>query len=83
MIEEFTERPSPAKDYIRAAVLVERSSQKGVLIGKAGKALKRLGRQVREEVEATLGRSVYLELQVLVREKWRKKDSILRDLGYK
>ena len=82
-IEEFTERSSPAKDFIRAAILVERGSQKGVLIGKGGTALKRLGRQVREEVEATLGRSIYLELQVLVREKWRKKDSILRDLGYK
>ena len=81
-IEEFTERKRPAKDYIRAAVLVERDSQKGVLIGKGGLALKRLGQRVREDVEQFLGREVYLELQVLVREKWRKKDSILRDLGY-
>jgi GTP-binding protein Era len=82
-VEEFTERAAPAKDYVRAAVYVERSSQKGVLIGKGGKALRRLGRQAREEIESLLGRQVYLELQVVVREKWRKKDAILRDLGYK
>lgn len=82
-IEEFKERVPPAKDYIRAAVFVERDSQKGVLIGKGGAALKRLGQTVRQEVESFLGRHVYLELHVLVREKWRKKDSMLRDLGYR
>jgi GTP-binding protein Era len=82
-IEEFKERIPPAKNYIRAAVYVERDSQKGVIIGKGGKALKRLGRLVREEVEAFLEREIYLELQVLVRDKWRKKDSLLRDLGYR
>jgi len=83
VIEEFKEREPPAKSYIRAAIYVERNSQKGVMIGKGGAALKKLGQAVREEVEAFLGRAVYLELQVLVREKWRKKDSILRDLGYR
>lgn len=82
-IEEFTERSAPAKDYIRAVIYVERESQKGVLIGKSGRALKRLGRHVREEVESLLERPVYLELKVLVRQKWRKKDSMLRDLGYR
>ncbi len=82
-VEEFTERSAPAKDYIRAAIYVERDSQKGVLIGKGGRALRRLGRQAREDIERFLGRRVYLELQVVVREKWRKKDAILRDLGYK
>jgi GTP-binding protein Era len=82
-VEEFTERTPPAKDYIRAAIYVERESQKGVLVGKGGKALKRLGQHVRQEVEALLERHVYLELTVLVREKWRKKDSLLRDLGYR
>jgi GTP-binding protein Era len=82
-IEEFTERKTPAKDYIRAVIYVERESQKGVLIGKGGKALKRLGQYVRDEVERMLERQVYLELRVLVREKWRKKDSMLRDLGYR
>ncbi len=82
-IEEFTERTPPAKDYIRAAVYVERDSQKGMLLGKGGRALKRLGQAVRSDLEAFLGRKIYIEIQVLVREKWRKKDSILRDLGYK
>jgi GTP-binding protein Era len=81
-IEEFKERTPPAKNYIRAAVFVERDSQKGVIIGKGGKALKRLGRLVRQEVESFLEREVYLELQILVKDKWRKKDSLLRDLGY-
>jgi len=81
-IEEFTERTAPAKDYIRAMIFVERDSQKGVLIGKGGKGLKRLGQHAREDTERLLGRQVYLELRVLVREKWRKKDSMLRDLGY-
>lgn len=81
-IEEFKERQPPAKSYIRAAVFVERESQKGVIIGKGGAALKRLGRLVREEVEAFLEREVYLELQILVRDKWRRKDSTLKDLGY-
>jgi GTP-binding protein Era len=83
IIEEFKDRKPPAKNYIRAAVIVERASQKGVLIGKGGVALKRLGRLVREEVEAFLEREVYLELQILVRDKWRKRDSVLKDLGYR
>ena len=82
VIEEFTERTAPAKDYIRAVIFVERDSQKGVLIGKGGKGLRRLGQYAREEVERLLDRRVYLELRVLVREKWRKRDSMLRDLGY-
>jgi GTP-binding protein Era len=82
-IEEFTEREAPAKHYIRAVIYVERESQKGVLIGREGSALKRLGQYVREEVEHFLGRQVYVELRILVKEKWRKKDSMLSDLGYR
>jgi GTP-binding protein Era len=82
-IEEFKERTPPAKNYIRAAVFVERDSQKGVIIGKGGNALKRLGRLVREDVETFLEREIYLELHVLVRDKWRRTDSTLRDLGYR
>ena len=81
-VEEFKERDL-GKDYIRAVIYVERNSQKGIIIGKQGAALKRVGQFAREEIELFLGRSVYLELFVKVKEKWRKKEGILRELGYK
>jgi GTP-binding protein Era len=80
-IEEFKERPGK-KDYILALILVERESQKGILIGKGGTALKKVGQRSREEIEAALGRPVFLELRVVVRPKWREKESMLRSLGY-
>ena len=72
-IEEFKERPE-RKDYIRAAIFVERNSQKGILIGKQGSALKQVGTFAREEIELFLGRPVYLELRVGVKEQWRQKE---------
>ena len=80
-IEEFVENPD-RKDYIRASIIVERSSQKGILIGKGGSALKRVGKLAREEIELFLDRPVFLELFVKVREKWRQKDNFLREFGY-
>jgi len=80
-IEEFVENPDH-KDYIRASIIVERSSQKGILIGKGGSALKRVGKLAREEIELFLDRPVFLELFVKVREKWRQKDNFLREFGY-
>jgi len=80
--EEFKERDQ-GKDYIRAVIYVERNSQKGIIIGKQGAALKRMGQVAREETEMFLGRPVYLELFVKVKEKWRQKEAILRELGYK
>ncbi len=80
-IEEFREQPGK-KDYIRAAIIVERESQKGILIGRKGEALKRVGRLAREEIELLLGRPVFLELVVLVRPKWREKDNLLKSFGY-
>jgi GTP-binding protein Era len=80
-IEEFVERPGH-KDYIRAVIYVERESQKGIMIGKGGQALKQVGKLAREELEQLLGRPVYLELFVAVKEKWRERESELRSLGY-
>lgn len=80
-VEEFVERPGH-KDYIRAVIYVERESQKGILIGKGGQALKQVGKLAREELELMLGRPVYLELFVAVKEKWRERDTELRNLGY-
>ncbi len=81
-IEEFKEREA-GKDFIKAIIYVERESQKGIIIGKDGKAIKHVGLIAREEIEKEIGRKVYLELLVKVIEKWRKDKSKLYKLGYK
>lgn len=81
-VEDFRERDQ-GKDFIRATIYVERASQKGIIIGKQGAALKKIGQIAREEIEVFLGRAVYLELFVKVKEKWRQKEVVLRELGYK
>lgn len=81
-IEEFIER-AHGKDYIRATIYIERDSQKGIIIGKQGAALKRVGQLAREAIERFLQRPVYLELFVKVKEKWRQREGDLRELGYK
>ena len=81
-IEEFKEREK-SKDYIRATIYVERLSQKGILIGKKGTALKKVGELARTDIEQFLQRQVYLDLHVSVKEKWRFKDGTLRELGYR
>jgi GTPase len=80
-IIEFKER-SVKKHFISADIYVERQSQKGILIGKEGKALKALGFDARKEIEAFLGHEVFLELHVKVREQWREQPQWLRRLGY-
>lgn len=81
-IMEFKEREA-GKDFIKAVIYVERDSQKGIIIGDHGKAIKRVGVIAREEIEKQIGRKVYLELWVKVMEKWRKDRSKLHKLGYK
>ncbi len=81
IIEEFREREF-GKTYIRATIYVERNSQKGILIGKGGTLLKKIGMESRKEIENFLGREVYLDLWVKVREKWRKDKMFLKELGY-
>lgn len=81
-VEEFRENPR-GKDFIRAIVVVERDSQKAILIGRGGQALKRVGRSARQGIEEFLGRSVFLQLDVKVEKKWRKNPSAIRRLGYR
>ncbi len=81
LIEEFKERED-SKDFIRAAILVERPSQKAILIGKNGAALKHVGEEARKDIEEFLGRKVFLELWVKVKEDWRKNNAVLKSLGY-
>lgn len=81
VIDEFKEREK-GKDYIRAVIYVEKKSQKGILIGKNGEALKKVGEEARKQIEKFLGRKVYLDLWVKVKEKWRKDKKFLKELGY-
>lgn len=81
-IVEFKERGGK-KDFISADIVVERESQKAILIGKQGKALKAVGERARKDIEEFLDRPVYLELRVKVREKWRDSQAWLRRFGYK
>jgi len=80
-IEEFREEEG-RKDFIRAVILVERPSQKAILIGKKGAALKRIGEAARKDIEQFLDRKVFLELWVKVKTDWRQDKNTLKDLGY-
>ncbi|PFK45810.1 GTPase Era [Bacillus cereus] len=69
--------------YINATIIVERPSQKGIIIGKQGKMLKEVGKRARFDIEALLGSKVFLEVWVKVQKDWRNKMSQLRDLGFR
>lgn len=79
-VEEFRDGDDPA--YIAAALYVERKSQKGIVVGKNGKAIRDLGSDARQRIEHFLGRRVYLDLWVKVWEGWRRKREGLRTFGY-
>ena len=79
-VEEFREEDNMIR--IRAIIFVERDSQKGILIGKNGSALKRVGTEARQEAEEFFGRKIFLEIYVKVAREWREKDSSLRRFGY-
>jgi GTPase len=79
-IEEYREESDPL--FIRATIYVERDSQKAILIGQAGAAIKQLGARAREKIEAFVGTRVYLDLWVKALPGWRRKASSLRYLGY-
>ncbi len=69
-------------DYISADIIVNRDSQKGILIGKGGKAIKKLGKSARGVIENFVEKKVYLDLHVKVREKWREDPNKVRHFGY-
>lgn len=80
-IEEFKER-SATLAYISATIYVEKESQKAIVIGKDGEMLRKIGARARQEMETLLGRRVYLELWVKVRQNWRKREADVRRFGY-
>ncbi len=79
-IDEFREGADPV--YIRAVVYVERDSQKGIVIGEGGRAIKALGAAARAKIETLLGQRVFLDLHVKVLPKWRRHEPSLKRLGY-
>jgi len=79
-VEEFREGEPT---YIRAVIHVEKSSQKGIVIGTGGAMLKTIGREARLDIERLIGAKVFLELFVKVTKDWTKRPKILRELGYK
>jgi GTP-binding protein Era len=78
---EWEERDGE-KDLIHADIVVERDSQKGILIGKGGIVLKKIGTFAREDIEQFIGRGIFLKLHVKVRSDWRNSDTHLRSFGY-
>lgn len=83
MVEEMAEREKGKKVYLRAVIYVERSSQKGILLGKKGEKIKRIGTAARRRIEWLLGIPVYLDLKVKVREQWRRSVSSLQEFGFR
>ena len=71
------------KIHVQATIMVERDSQKGIVIGKRGALLKEVGTRARKDIEMLLGSKVYLELWVKVQKDWRNKSAHLRDFGFR
>jgi GTP-binding protein Era len=80
-VNEFKRRNEKIT-YISADLIIERESQKGIVIGEKGKSLKKIGQMARPQIEDLVGSQVFLELWVKVRPKWRQKEEELRRLGY-
>jgi GTP-binding protein Era len=81
-IDEFKDKEKNLT-YIAATLFVERDSQKGIVIGKGGGTLKKIGIDARQKIEELIGRKVYLQLRVKVRKNWRNDDAALRLFGFK
>ena len=81
IVEEFKEETDIIR--IRAIILVERDTQKGIVIGHKGESLKRLGTLARKDIELFFEKKVFLQLYVKVEKDWRNRDNLLKNFGYK
>lgn len=81
VVEEFKEEADIIR--IRAIILVERDTQKGIVIGHKGESLKRLGIMARKDIELFFEKKVFLQLYVKVEKDWRNRDNMLKNFGYK
>ena len=80
MVESFKEDKKSI--HIHAVIYVERESQKGIIIGHQGVALKKVASEARKELERFFGKSIYLETFVKVDKDWRSSDKALKNFGY-
>ena len=80
LVNEFKEKTTLVK--IAADIIVQRESQKGIILGEKGSMIKKLGTEARKDIEAFLGQKIFLELFVKVRPKWRDNEMQLREYGY-
>ncbi len=81
VIEKIEKNPDE-KVLVQAMIIVERSTQKGIVIGKQGTMLKKIGHQARRDIERLLGNKVYLELWVKVKKDWRNQERYLSEFGF-
>ncbi|MBB6448838.1 GTP-binding protein Era [Geomicrobium halophilum] len=81
IIDDVKEREN-RKTYVQATIVVERDSQKGIIIGRKGSMLKTIGEKARKDIHVLLGTDVYLELWVKVQKDWRNKGRFLQEQGY-
>lgn len=80
LVEKFDEKENSI--HIMSVIYVERDSQKGILIGKGGERIKRVGIEARKDIEKFFGKRVYLELYVKIEKDWRNRENKLRAFGY-
>ncbi|NUK30895.1 GTPase Era [Parageobacillus sp. VR-IP] len=83
VVESIERRKDSDTVYVGAVIIVERDSQKGIIIGKQGRMLKEIGQRARMDIEALLGSKVFLELWVKVQKDWRNRLAQLRDFGFR
>ena len=80
LVQEFKEKSTLTK--IRAEIIVQRESQKGIILGEGGRMIRKLGSEARVDIERFIDRKVFLELFVKVRPKWRDTETFLKEYGY-
>ena len=80
LVDSFEEKKELVK--IRATLYVEREGQKGILIGKGGETMKKIGTQARKDIESILGAHIFLELFVKVQPNWRQNSVLVRQLDW-
>ncbi len=80
LVQEFKEKATLTK--ISADIILQRETQKGIVLGQGGKMIKELGTQARRDIEAFIGNKVFLELFIKVRPKWRDNEIQLKEYGY-
>lgn len=80
LVHEFKQKSTLVK--IGANIIVQRETQKSIIIGEGGKMIKKIGSEARKDIEKFLGQKVFLELFVKVRPKWRENDLFLKEYGY-